>query len=51
VRLGFRRVLMPDGGDASALPAGAHCVPISDLDAAVRWLRASSTVHGAANNS
>jgi DNA repair protein RadA/Sms len=49
VRLGFRRVLLPAGVEV-ARSAGAHLIPVADVGAAVRWLRASSAVHTSAND-
>jgi DNA repair protein RadA/Sms len=49
VRLGFRRVLLPAGIEV-ARPAGAELIPVADVGAAVRWLRASSTVHASVND-
>jgi len=49
VRLGFRRVVLPAGVEA-ARPAGAELIPVANVDAAVRWLRASSPIHVSANN-
>jgi DNA repair protein RadA/Sms len=48
VRLGFRRLLLPRGVPAiDGAPAGASLVPVSDLAAAVAWLReAQAPVHG-----
>ena len=41
-RLGFRRVLLPEGSVAGArAPAGAELVPLREVAEAVRWLRAS----------
>jgi DNA repair protein RadA/Sms len=42
-RLGFRRVLLPEGvPEAKRPPRGVEPVPVADIGAAVRWLRASS---------
>jgi DNA repair protein RadA/Sms len=49
VRLGFRRVLLPAGVEV-AQPAGAELIPLADVAAAVRWLRASSDVHVSVND-
>jgi len=49
VRLGFRRVLLPAGVEV-ARPAGADLIPVANVDAAVRWLRASSPIHVPAND-
>ncbi len=49
VRLGFRRVLLPAGVEV-ARSAGADLIPVADVAAAVRWLRASSSVHASAND-
>jgi DNA repair protein RadA/Sms len=44
-RLGFRRLLVPEGGD-TPVPAGAELVRVGDVASAVRWLKdASSVVH------
>ena len=41
-RLGFRRLLLPEGSAAGArAPAGAELVPLREVAEAVRWLRAS----------
>jgi len=48
LRLGFRRVLVPEGSAQAAL-SGA--VPVRDVAAAVAWLRAQPPVHGGAYNS
>ena len=41
-RLGFRRLLLPEGSVAGArAPAGAELVPLREVAEAVRWLRAS----------
>ena len=50
-RLGFRRVLVPEGamGDLRP-PAGAELVPVANVGAAVAWLRACSPVDGRENN-
>jgi DNA repair protein RadA/Sms len=41
-RLGFRRVLLPEGvPEAQRPPRGVTPVPVADIGAAVRWLRAS----------
>jgi DNA repair protein RadA/Sms len=42
VRLGFRRVLVPEAVAPGALPAGAQSVPIADVADAVAWLRRNS---------
>ncbi len=43
-RLGFRRVLLPESGaEKVASPSGVELVPVPDVAAAVRWLRASSS--------
>jgi hypothetical protein len=42
-------VVLPAGVEV-ARPAGAELVPVADVDAAVRWLRASSPIHVSANN-
>jgi DNA repair protein RadA/Sms len=48
-RLGFRRVLVPQGAELSA-PRGAELVRVADVAEAVAWLRASSPVHGSEND-
>jgi DNA repair protein RadA/Sms len=45
-RLGFRRVLLPKGVDTSAAGSGVEIVPVADVADAVRFLRASTAVHG-----
>jgi DNA repair protein RadA/Sms len=41
-RLGFRRLLLPEGAAAGRrLPAGAELVPLREVAEAVRWLRGS----------
>ncbi len=41
-RLGFRRLLLPEGSVAGVrAPAGAELVPLREVAEAVRWLRAS----------
>jgi DNA repair protein RadA/Sms len=41
-RLGFRRLLLPEGSAAGArAPAGAELVPLREVADAVRWLRGS----------
>jgi DNA repair protein RadA/Sms len=47
-RLGFRRVLVPEGTQARAL-ADVEAIELADLSDAVAWLRASQAVHGAVN--
>jgi DNA repair protein RadA/Sms len=47
-RLGFRRVLVPQGTPARA-PAGAELVEIAEVAEAVAWLRANRPVHGGVN--
>jgi DNA repair protein RadA/Sms len=42
VRLGYRRVLVPEGAPGEALPEGAEPVPVRDVAAAVAWLREES---------
>jgi DNA repair protein RadA/Sms len=51
-RLGFRRVLVPEGAPGAAGHDGALIVPIPDVAAAVAWLRraASTRGHGAVTN-
>ena len=44
-RLGFRRVLLPPGGEGSAPPPGIERLPVAQLADAVRCLRASTSVH------
>ena len=45
-RLGFRRILLPEGvREAREAPAGVTPIPIADVAAAVRWLRESGPVH------
>jgi DNA repair protein RadA/Sms len=39
VRLGFRRVLVPDSVAPAALPGGAQSVPVAGVADAVAWLR------------
>ena len=46
VRLGFRRVLVPEALAPAALPPGAEIVPIGDVADAVAWLRRSSRTLG-----
>jgi len=46
-RLGFRRVLLPEGlspSEASGVAngAGVRAIPVADVAAAVRWLRANA---------
>jgi DNA repair protein RadA/Sms len=43
-QLGFRRLLLPEGVAGAA--AGAEAVPVADVAAAIRWLRASASGHG-----
>jgi DNA repair protein RadA/Sms len=47
-RLGFRRILLPQG--AGVAPSGAEAIPVDDVAAAVRWLRASGPVHAGVHN-
>jgi len=43
VRLGFRRLLLPEAAAAEArAPAGAELIPVREVDDAVRWLRSSA---------
>ena len=49
LRLGFRRVLVPEGTQARA-PAGAECIEVREVADAVAWLRASRSVHTPVNN-
>jgi DNA repair protein RadA/Sms len=45
-RLGFRRILLPEGApEVSRPPAGVEAIGLRDVAAAVAWLRASSPVH------
>jgi DNA repair protein RadA/Sms len=48
-RLGFRRLLLPEGAPAAGLPAGAERIPVRDVADAVAWLRraAGTPVHRA----
>jgi len=48
-RLGFRRVLVPEGTQTRAL-AGAECIEVREVADAVAWLRASRGVHTPVNN-
>jgi DNA repair protein RadA/Sms len=51
-RLGFRRVLLPDGvPEAKRPPRDVEPVAVADIGGAVRWLRASSAVHTRESNS
>jgi DNA repair protein RadA/Sms len=52
VRLGFRRVLVPEGALGGGARDGAEIVPVPDVAAAVAWLRraASSPGRGAVTN-
>jgi DNA repair protein RadA/Sms len=45
-RLGFRRVLVPEGALASGAPAGAELVPVAGIADAVAWLRRASRSAG-----
>jgi DNA repair protein RadA/Sms len=45
-RLGFRRALLPEASGGA--PEGLDVVPVSDVGVLVRWLRASTAVHGRA---
>jgi DNA repair protein RadA/Sms len=49
-RLGFRRVLVPEGTQVRA-SAGAELIAVREVAEAVAWLRASRPVHGAVNRS
>jgi DNA repair protein RadA/Sms len=50
VRLGFRRVLLPERvPEAREAPAGAIPIPVADVAQAVRWLRESGSLHGGEN--
>jgi DNA repair protein RadA/Sms len=49
-RLGFRRVMLPAGVEASP-PAGAELIPVADVAEALRWLRAYSAVNPPVNDS
>jgi hypothetical protein len=43
VRLGFRRLLLPEAAVAEARPPeGAELIPIREVGDAVRWLRGSA---------
>ena len=51
LRLGFGRVMLPDGLEESApRPAGIELLPVVDVAAAVAWLAASGPVHATAND-
>jgi len=51
VRLGYRRLLLPEGApEALRPPAGALVVGVPDVAAAVRWLRGASAVHAPVND-
>ena len=45
-RLGFRRVLVPEGAALAAGEGGAEIVPVADVAAAVRWLRRAASPRG-----
>jgi DNA repair protein RadA/Sms len=46
VRLGFRRILLPEGvPEARNAPAGATPIPVADVAAAVAWLREYGSLH------
>ena len=47
-RLGFRRVLVPEGTQARAL-AGVAAIEVAEVADAVAWLRASAPGHGSVN--
>jgi len=47
-RLGFRRVLVPEGTELRA-SAGAELIAVREVAEAVSWLRASRAVHGPVN--
>jgi DNA repair protein RadA/Sms len=50
VRLGFRRVLLPERvPEAREAPAGAVPIPVADVAQAVAWLRESGSLHGCEN--
>ena len=49
-RMGFLRVLLPEGADLDPSTAGAEQIPIPDIASAVDWLRACSPVHAGVNN-
>ena len=49
-RLGFRRVLVPEGTQLRA-SAGAELIPVREVAEAVAWLRASRPVHSPVNSS
>ena len=40
-RLGYRRILVPEGAPTAA-GVGSRAVPVADVGAAVEWLRASA---------
>jgi DNA repair protein RadA/Sms len=46
-RLGFRRILVPQGSKEAAEPGA---VPVRDVAEAVAWLRAQGPVHGGVND-
>jgi len=48
-RLGFRRVLVPEGTQARS-PAGAECIEVREVADAVAWLRTSRSVNTPVNN-
>lgn len=50
-RMGFERVLLPQGAEPDSPRPGVQWIPIPDVARAVEWLRACSPVHGAVNNS
>ncbi len=45
-RLGFRRVLMPEGFPAAGLPNTAERIPVRDVADAVAWLRRAARTPG-----
>jgi DNA repair protein RadA/Sms len=48
-RLGFTRVLLPEGTELARPPGGAEVIPIADVGSAVDWLIACNPVHAAVN--
>jgi DNA repair protein RadA/Sms len=49
-RLGFRRVLLPQGFPPSPEQESVEIVPVAEVADAVRWLRASSSDHEGVNS-
>jgi len=45
-RLGFRRVLMPEGVPAAGLPSSAEPIPVRTVSDAVAWLRHAARTPG-----